>query len=96
MGRLQFDVHTRARGRQQGEAQDSGSTDKTDPNNDEPPIQDQMEAEFNFDDSLFSPPGHSKGPLTRAQRKENSLRCREIGCVEPEVLDVTAQEAPGQ
>ena len=90
MGRLQFDVHTRARGRQQGEAQDSGSTDTTDPNNDEPPIQDQMEAEFNFYDSLFSPPGHSKGPLTRAQRKENSLR------VEPEVLDVTAQEAPGQ
>ena len=52
--------------------------------------------EFNFDDSLFSPPGHSKGPLTRAQRKENSLRYREIGCVEPEVLDVTAQEVPGQ
>ena len=57
--------------------------------------EDQLQDEFNFDDTLFSPPGSTKIPLTRAQKRNNRRRYwgnNETNPIEPEALDVTVQE----
>ena len=55
----------------------------------------QLQDEFNFNDTLFSPPGSTKIPLTRAQKRNNRRRYwgnNETYPIEPEALDVTVQE----